>query len=268
MNVFSRREYSIADPAFSRNVASTKNYEKPQPMAGGDLEAYINGILVPNIDAVTWSTSTEIVGQYRFGSRDPSAFTKGKRVIVGSMSFQQWDKHAILEEVFRLSDYEANRALTMGRLWDAESIGAYLTVNEPTVQGVVSSSGNTGGVGTPSITSVPSTDDALSAINTSTARGLSRAEFQQMNLEKIRSTAIRMGSKRVRYTDQIPPFDLTLVGVNANGVAATCTIYGIEIQQETDGKSMNDLNPTVGFSFVAREYDYWRRVDKKTLNLS
>lgn len=264
---FSRRAYSSEDPAFTANVPSSKNYVRPQPFAGGDLQAAINSKIIGNLEALAWSISTEIAPQYAFGDRDPRSFVKGKRVIVGSMSMTQWTKHALIEEVFNVSEFNHYQALTLGRLWDAESQGAQLTANTPSVRGIKTASGTTGGVGAATQTLSPAVDETLTIINTATSRGLSKPEFERQQRELAYSAALRQGQKRVIYSDQIPPFDVTITGVNKEGYMSTCTIFGLEIQQETDGKSMNDMNPTVGFSFICRRVEPWREINRQELGL-
>lgn len=261
LNVFTRRAYSSIDPAFSRDVPSGDSFIQPQTFAGGDLTAWINNIQVANLEAVTWSTSVEVVGNYAMGNRDPLSYTKGKRVILGSMSLQQFDKHALLEEVFKLSQYNREKALTVGTLWGAESDGSALISGgskQYTVAGQTTKT--TSGVGTRVVQEPNYIDNDLSLLNTSTARGLSRLEYEQLARTQIELSAQERARTLINYPDQIPAFDLTLVGINSGGAAASCTIFGIQITQETDGKSMNDMNPTIGLSFVARSINPWRPI--------
>lgn len=266
LNVYTRRAYSSIDPAFSRDVASTDNFIQPQTFAGGDLTAWINNIQVANLEAVTWSTSVEVVGNYAMGSRDPLSYTKGKRVILGSMSLQQFDKHALLEEVFKLTAYNEGKGLTLGDLWSQESDGAALTAGGSKSYTIAGSLQTTSGVSAKPVQEPNYIDTDLTLINTSTARGLSRAQYEQLIRGQTEVSAARRHQTRITYPDQIPPFDLTLVGINSAGAAASCTIFGIQITQETDGKSMNDMNPTIGLSFVARHINPWRPILTNNVN--
>jgi hypothetical protein len=65
-------------------------------------------------------------------------------------------------------------------------------------------------------------------------------------------------SEKIRFADQIPPFDITLIGVNDEGAVSRCAFYGVHVTQETGGWSMMDLNNAAGFSFVCMDCEPWR----------
>lgn len=257
-NPWQRRAYGALDPSFYSDVVSTAPLV-PQTFAGRDLVAYFNNIKVGNLEAVTWSSSTEVVGNYAMGSADALGYTKGKRVIVGSLSMTQWDRHVLLEQVFNLTGnaLAGNKPLTQGDLWAPGSTGNSIRANRNfTIQGLSSS---TGGVGTQQVAQ-SFADDVTTMLNTSVARGLSRTDYARILRDQINDAANQMAARRVNYSDQIPPFDITLVGVNDAGYSAYATLFGITVTQETAGFSMNDLGNTVGMSFVALNISPWRPV--------
>lgn len=55
------------------------------------------------------------------------------------------------------------------------------------------------------------------------------------------------------YSDQIPPFDVTITFANEYGQAAVRSIYGVEIINEGSGVSMDDVVIEETMSFVARD---------------
>ncbi len=55
------------------------------------------------------------------------------------------------------------------------------------------------------------------------------------------------------YSDQIPPFDVTITFANEYGQAAVRSIYGVEILNEGSGASMDDIVIEETMTFVARE---------------
>lgn len=59
------------------------------------------------------------------------------------------------------------------------------------------------------------------------------------------------------FADQIPPFDITLIGANEYGTAATMRIYGVEILNEGTGMSIDDLVSEKQCTFVARTISPW-----------
>jgi hypothetical protein len=74
-------------------------------------------------------------------------------------------------------------------------------------------------------------------------------------------TARIVGSQKFMYSDQVPPFDMTLIGVNTQGAASRCALLGMRITQETAGISTNDMGNAVGMSFVALSIDPWSKVE-------
>lgn len=55
------------------------------------------------------------------------------------------------------------------------------------------------------------------------------------------------------YSDQIPPFDVTITFFNEYGQGATRSIYGVEILNEGSGASMDDVVIEESMTFIARE---------------
>jgi hypothetical protein len=55
------------------------------------------------------------------------------------------------------------------------------------------------------------------------------------------------------YSDQIPPFDVTITFANEYGQAAVRNIYGLELLNEGSGASMDDIVIEETMTYVARE---------------
>lgn len=222
--------------------------------SGGDLQAYFNNIKVGNLESVTWSISVEVVGNYVMGRRDAVLYTTGKRVVVGSIVLSQYDRHALLEQIFQISK---RGITTVGSLWNPDfNVGAALAQDQKVTTGLV-------GVNTPGyIENDPNKQPGGEIVqgNNFLTRGLSQTAFNQQLAAQLRDTARLIGSQNFNYSDQIPPFDLTLVGVTKSGDAARCSIFGMQITQETAGFSQNDLGNSVGMSFVALAVSPWRPV--------
>ena len=60
------------------------------------------------------------------------------------------------------------------------------------------------------------------------------------------------------FSDQIPPFDITLTAANEYGAAATMRIYGVEILNEGSGASIDDIVLEQQMTYVCRTIDPWR----------
>jgi hypothetical protein len=227
---------------------------------GGDLQGFINNKKLTNLESITWSISVEVVGNYVMGRRDAVLYTTGKRVIVGSIVFSQYDRHAIIEEVFALTT-GTPPIRTVSDLWnyDSENVGRMLSSNRPeaAVIGTTTISGVRSGA-TSNVDPAAATSAAEAA--SLGLRGLSAEAFNDQLRTQLRETARLTGAQKLDYVDQLPPFDLTLVGVTQQGEAARCAIFGMKITQETTGFSQNDLSNSVGMSFVALAVSPWRPV--------
>ena len=59
-------------------------------------------------------------------------------------------------------------------------------------------------------------------------------------------------ASRPHYTDEIPPFDITITFLNEYGHASEMSIYGVEITNEGMGLSVDDITTEKACTFVAR----------------
>ena len=58
--------------------------------------------------------------------------------------------------------------------------------------------------------------------------------------------------KNSHYSDEIPPFDISISFLNEYGDAAAMSIYGVELTNEGMGLSIDDITTEKACSFVAR----------------
>ena len=255
-NVFRRSGYNTMVGVDAEDAAGYVIDEgSKQVFSGGDLTAYVNNIQVGNLESLTFSSSVEVAGQFVMGRRDAVQYTQGKRVIVGSLMFAQYDKHALLEEVFQIT---RRGRMTQQSFWSPESPASALA-QQNTYNNVII--GTQKGLNN---TSLQGNTDAVFD-QAGNLRGLSASEAATQRNAQDQLAAKLQGSIKIDYADQIPPFDLTLVGISRTGAASRCTIFGLTINQETGGWSMQDLGNSVGFSFVALHVSPWRTVAQTAL---
>jgi hypothetical protein len=230
-----------------------------QTFTGADIQAYINNKRVGNLESVTWSISVEVVGNYVMGRRDAVTYTTGKRVIAGSVVFSQYDKHAFLHEVWGLDKpYKGGRVRTIGDLWSYDLTTTQANASAATYTTPVALAAITKGA---RLGYGPDTVDTPSAGGAAFGFGLSQEAFNNELKEQLMRTARIVGSQKFMYSDQVPPFDMTLIGVNTQGAASRCALLGMRITQETAGISTNDMGNAVGMSFVALSIDPWSKIE-------
>jgi len=266
-NVFARYAYTsrakiVNDPALDSQY---NNQNNNVVFTGGDLDCYINNIRVGNLESITWSISTETVGNYVMGDRNAQLYVQGKRAVVGSLVFSQYTKHALLEGVF---DLQHKGPKYIGDLWSADSAAQFLaTTNSDAAALAVLNPGRVGQANQYIIQD--SGDKSQNRTNSSSLiKGLSQAAFAEELAAQLRNTARLVGAQKFNFSDQIPPFDLTLVGVTKDGHASTCALFGLSITQETAGFSQNDLGNSVGMAFVALNVSPWREIVNPISNVA
>jgi len=73
--------------------------------------------------------------------------------------------------------------------------------------------------------------------------------------------ALGLELRKAVYSDQVPPFDVTLSAANEYGQIASMKIYGVEILNEGSGLSIDDIVNEAQMTFVARSLTPWVPVE-------
>ena len=71
-------------------------------------------------------------------------------------------------------------------------------------------------------------------------------------------------SRKAVYADEVPPFDITLYGMNEFGKQMVMRIYDVTIISEGAGISIDDGIQEAQFTYVARHVDGWRNLQVST----
>ena len=66
-------------------------------MSGCDIQAFIESVLLGNIQGVSFSITREKAPIYVMGAADPVSFSRGKRGIAGSLIFTNFDREALYD---------------------------------------------------------------------------------------------------------------------------------------------------------------------------
>lgn len=192
-----------------------------QAYSGCDMTAHINHVPVGTLQAISVSITREVVPVYTMGSADVKTFVKGKRGIAGTLSFSTFDRHALLYEVFNNTVSPTNwfRERTLGEVYN--TYGQSFTTNE--------------------LGQAEGLKDHLVATRDTTGDSDVNRVLESYN------------ERRLRYSDELPPFNITLTMVNDFGAASTCHINGVVLINEGYGYTMDDLTNDIAFTYVARE---------------
>jgi len=188
---------------------------------GSDIVAYINHVKLATLQAITVSVTREVQPIYVMGSPNPKAFAKGKRGIAGSLVFSQFDRDALVRGVF---DYAMENTKTIAGLpvWTAS--------NKAVSQG-------------------------SATYKATPSNGSTAANIHDAIIKDAEATRLLVGSRAMKYADQIPPFDVTITMVNEEGAGAVAAILGIQLVNQGFGWSLDDVSNDVAYTFVCREVE-------------
>lgn len=182
--------------------------------SGADITASFGGTAIGNLMGITWSVTREKAPIYTMGSPNPRSFSRGKRGLAGSLIFMVFDRPSLYQMLLKNRDDPSLQ---------------YYTRSQNAHPGWADSK-NGAGI-TPAF---PSGNDSDAA-----------ADFDR--------GALNIESHLPYYSDQIPPFDVTITFANEYGQAAVRTIYGVELLNEGSGASMDDIVIEETMTYVARD---------------
>ena len=205
-------------------------------LSGIDIKAVIGGVAFANLQAISFSITREKAPWYSMGSPSPRGYARGKRGIAGSMVFIMIDEHAILTGINSVGKVS-------GKNYGKHSFVVDKNQRRPEQKFTdLSQFSNTKidlGANAKT-TTIPAVDGFV----------LSTPGVTNLDQTWNRSSAW--------YVDQLPPFDVTLTGVNELGHAATMSVIGAEFMNEGYGISIDDIVSEQQVTYVAIDILHWR----------
>ncbi len=182
------------------------------------------------MQAVSYSVTREKAPIYTMGSADVRSFSRNKRGIAGSLVWVNFDRHALLDLVYKLGgQFVANVDDLRPQFMTDQN--AFLSQNAIYQSSLVRASGQT-----------------------------SSATIDQFDGQPVSAVSGFKQEASPWYSDQILPFDITLAGTNEQGAACCMKITGVEILNEGSGVSIDDAVTEMQCSFVARFVQPWQAV--------
>lgn len=180
--------------------------------SGCDIVATLDGVLIGNLNGISFSTTREKAPIYVMGSVDAVSFGRGKRGHAGSLIFTNFDRHAL---------YDIMEGTATAGLAAPENKRYYYWKKK---------------------TDIP-------------AGGRSKL-LNTANPIDLGALGIELSAPN--YSDQIPPFTITLTGMNEYGNVNVMHILGVELINEGSGVSIDDIVTETQMTFVARAILGWR----------
>jgi len=88
---------------------------------------------------------------------------------------------------------------------------------------------------------------------------LTSSQLALINNQKASDATVAKELTNPYFTDQIPPFDITLTGENEYGAVTSMKIWGVELLNEGSGVSVDDMVIEQQYTFVARNISQWTK---------
>lgn len=185
--------------------------------SGADIVCTIGDVVFGELQQIAYSIEREIAPIYTMGSPNLRAFSRGKRGITGTLIFQMFDRDSLLQ------------ALLMAM--KKENVDLHTAVANMLLSG-----------------------DSANIFKWNLAMEEALGPGDDVDVERLFQ---RMAWDKVRYLDQIPPFDITITGMNEMGLTTSLRILGVQIMTEASGISVDDITLEKAVSFIARDVVPW-----------
>lgn len=201
----------------SNQADEPDRYSYKWAFSGADIHAYIGNRKVANLVALSVSINREVAPIYTFGDPSPRTFVKGKRGIAGTMTFTQFDKHALIESVFNVGTFIKDIWAHVDKFYANQVDRAFL--------------------------------DRVRYLRELAESGGSNVSTNEQYI--LANAARIVAHRRIQYVDQLPPFDLTLVFINETGAFAYMALLGVQFANEGYGYTLDDLSSATAVTYVA-----------------
>lgn len=202
--------------------------------SGVDIKGVFANKIIAELQAISYSITREKAPIYTMGAADPRSFSRGKRGIAGTLVFIVFDRHVMLST---LGGYAADGGLMFQS--DKDDIRPQFRA--------------------------PGTGQF--AANLASSSGVTAATTVQGQESPISAVQQDQELATAWYTDQIPPFDVTLAAANEYGALAVMRIFGVEILNEGYGVSIDDIVSEQQHTYVARSIIGWTPVPSATADI-
>ena len=194
--------------------------------SGTEIQAVFNGVKFGDLHMIKYAVQRDVANVHVMGTVDAVSVAKGKRSTTGACVFAVFEKDRLLEAVQDKKVF----------LTSHELVNYGNTENKGGVNNTLNTKANvaiqSGGTIRPSTAFDGSTDTSV---------------FKSFG-DNAAPTLI----------DQIPPFDIVLVGISeASGHASRMVIHGVQFNSDQGGSSVDDLLLERQVTFIAKRISPW-----------
>lgn len=188
-----------------------------QSFSGADIIATFGGQTIAEMLSLTWSITREKAPNYTMGNPNPRGFSRGKRGIAGSLVMAVFDRNALLDEMKESGDpYLSNYYTYTGKNGNSE-------------YGAAENQG---------FTDMRQYNDFMQTVTGTGNQGLLADAVQPT---------------KVKYADQILPFNITVNFANEYGERCKMALIDVEIMNQGMGVSIDDLSTSMNYTYLATD---------------
>ena len=229
-----------------------------QSLSGSEIHAVFGNIKFADIQMIKYASSRQKAPVYTMGSADLRAIARGPRSINGALIFSHLSKQNLVEKmseaaykVFLSNDETANYNSAYKKQGAAGTNGDANTLKRQALRasGTIA---NYGAVSKNGLSADSGTFDPFA---------VGEDIYNLSNFGQVQSAFL---------ADQLPPFDITLVGIPETAAQGlldktykpqSLVLRGVEFVSEASGTSIEDLVIEKQMSFLARSLQDWSGVE-------
>ena len=195
--------------------------------SGTEIQAVFNGVKFGDLHMIKYAVQRDVANVHVMGTVDAVSVAKGKRSTTGACVFAAFEKDRLLEAVQDKKVFLTSHELV--NYGNAENKGGVNNTLNTKANVAIQS----GGTLRPSTAFEDSADTSV---------------FIKNFGDNTAPTLI----------DQIPPFDIVLVGISeASGHASRMVIHGVQFNSDQGGSSVDDLLLERQVTFIAKRISPW-----------
>ena len=229
-----------------------------QSLSGSEIHAVFGNLKFADIQMIKYASSRQKAPVYTMGSADLRAIARGPRSINGALIFSHLSKQNLVEKmgeagykVFLSNDETANYNSAYKKQGAAGTTGDANTLKRQALRasGTIA---NYGAVSKNGLSADSGTFDPFA---------VGDDIYNLSNFGQVQSAFL---------ADQLPPFDITLVGIPETAAQGlldktykpqSLVLRGVEFVSEASGTSIEDLVIEKQMSFLARSLQDWSGVE-------
>ena len=229
-----------------------------QSLSGSEIHAVFGNLKFADIQMIKYASSRQKAPVYTMGSADLRAIARGPRSINGALIFSHLSKQNLVEkmgeagyQVFLSNDETANYNSAYKKQGAAGTAGDANTLKRQALRasGTIA---NYGAVSKNGLSTDAGTFDPFA---------VGEDIYNLSNFGQVQSAFL---------ADQLPPFDITLVGIPETAAQGlldktykpqSLVLRGVEFVSEASGTSIEDLVIEKQMSFLARSLQDWSGVE-------